>query len=268
MVALPEIQSRFYAAMMTDAESAEIALLDLLEEDPRRGRRRLAAYRRGIFGNLCNALATSYPLVVRIVGLVFFREAARRYILANPSRSGDLNDYGESFAAFLADYPHARDLPYLADVARLEWRLQALRDAIDSGPADLAVLAGIPAERYGDLRFELDPSSARMDSDWPLDAIWRVNRPRYAGAMQVDFSRGCRMLLRRERGAISVAALGAAEAVFLDALACATPLSQAARAALEEDEHFRFGEKLSEWLASGLLYRAALAPAGEQVDDQ
>ena len=57
----------------------------------------------------------------------FFGEAARQYIVGHPSLSGDLNDYGGEFAQFLAAYPHAADLPYLPDVARLEWAINNLR---------------------------------------------------------------------------------------------------------------------------------------------
>ena len=263
MYALPEIQSRFYAAMTADSGFAETAMLEVLAEDGRRGRRRLAAYRRGVFGNLCNALSASYPVVSRIVGLPFFRQAARHYILANPSRSGDLNDYGEDFAAFIGEYPHARDLPYLADVARLEWMLQATLHAADSGPADLSVLASTPAERYGDLLFELDPASARLDSVWPLDDIWRVNQAAYVGAMEVDFSRRSRVLLRRERGVVRLESLNAGEAAFLDALAGRMPLALAATTALREDPSLEFGARLRRWIGSGLLHMAVLETTAE-----
>lgn len=266
MYALPEIQSRFYDAMMADTGSAETAVLEMMEEDARRGQRRLAAYRRGIFGNLCNALVTSYPVVANIVGLPFFREAARLYILSNPSRSGDLNDYGEGFPAFIGDYPHARELPYLAEVARLDWLTQAVRNAPDRDPTDLSMLASIPAARYGDLLFELDPAHARLDSDWPLHDIWRVNQPGYAGAMEVDFARGSQVLLRREHGVVIVAPMDSAEAAFLDALANGIPLARAAAAALNEDAGFEFGARLQSWVAAGLLYKARLAAETEHVE--
>lgn len=256
MHALPEIQARFYAAIMAGAGGDDAAVLAVLEEDARRGRRRLAAYRRGIFGNLCNALAATYPVVARVVGLPFFREAARRYILVNPSMSGDLNEYGEGFAAFFETYPYAAELPYLADVARLEWLLQTTAQAADSGPADLSWLAGIPAERYGELVFELAPACARMDSVWPVDAIWRVNQDAHGEDMEVDFSQGSRVLLRRDQGRAAPEPLSAAEAAFIDALACGMPLAAAAASALQEEAGFDFGPRLQEWLASGLLHQA------------
>ncbi len=268
MHTLAEIQSRFYAAIMADASnaSAEAALLEVIDENERRGRRRLAAYRRGIFGNLCNALVTSYPVVSRIVGLPFFREAARNYILAYPSLSGDLNDYGEHFASFIADYPHAQELPYLADVASLEWLVQATLYSAEASPADLSALASTPPERYGDLLFELDPCRARLDSPWPLGDIWRVNQESHAGDMQVDFSQSSRILVRREQGTVKVQALSAAEAAFLDALNNQAPLAVSAALALEKDPGFDFGATLQHWIGTGLLRRATLPPTKESIE--
>lgn len=264
MPALPDIQSRFYAAIMADEyAAAENALLEVLDENSRRGRRRLAAYRRSIFGNLFNALATSYPVLVRIVGLSFFREAARNYILAHPSLSGDLNDYGEHFASFIAAYPYAQDMPYLGDVARLEWTVQALLNAAEAPPADISALASTPPERYGDLTFEPDPCCARLDSPWPLHEIWEVNQASHAGEMQVDFTQGSSILVRRRNGAVSVQGLSAAEAAFFDALGKQASLAHAAAAALEKAADFDFGGTLQQWIANGLLHRASLASSGE-----
>ena len=72
----------------------------------------IAAYRRNMLANLGNALAATYPVVNRLVGDAFFHEAARRYVHAHPSRSGDLNEYGGGFAAFLSNYPYAKELGY------------------------------------------------------------------------------------------------------------------------------------------------------------
>ena len=80
-----------------------------------------AVYRASVLSNFRAALAATYPVVRRLVGEAFFDEAARRFALANASRSGDLNEYGTEFPEFLAVYPHAASMAYLPDLARLEW---------------------------------------------------------------------------------------------------------------------------------------------------
>ena len=79
----------------------------------------------------------------------FFNAAVDAYVRACPSTSGDLNVYGDAFGEFLAGYPPAADLPYLPDVARLEWAVDEAGRAADrdgSPEGVLAALAGVPPE--------------------------------------------------------------------------------------------------------------------------
>src|SRR5215475_6693955 len=81
---------------------------------------RMDIYRRAIFANYRKALAATYPTVQRIVGDAIFSAAVDAYVRAHPSASGDLNDYGDTFAEFLAQLRPVAELPYVPDIARLE----------------------------------------------------------------------------------------------------------------------------------------------------
>ena len=168
----------------------------------------MAIYRRNLLGNLGNALAATYPVVQRLVGDAFFREAARQYILAHPSRSGDLNDYGVSFAAFLAGYPHAATLAYLPDVARLEWACHESYGAVDAAPFDLASLARVSAQDYPRIRFQLHPSVRLLHSEHPIAAIWEANQSGADGAPR-RMEGEDHVIVHRHQGAVTVAAVEA-----------------------------------------------------------
>jgi putative DNA-binding protein len=94
-----------------------------------------AVHRETMLASLAHALESIYPACLRIVGREFFRAMARRFAVEVPSTSPDLNDYGESFAEWLASFPPARELPYLPDVARLDWALHRARHAPPGAPA-------------------------------------------------------------------------------------------------------------------------------------
>ena len=138
-------------------------------------------YRRTVLANLGGALAAAYPVIRRLVGAAFFDEAAARYVRANPSRSGDLHEYGASFAAFLEVYDPARTLAYLPDVARLEWACHESHHAADAAPFDFAALRGVPAEALGEVRFALHPAAQLLRSSHPIGAIWEANQPQCDG---------------------------------------------------------------------------------------
>lgn len=257
MLALHEVQGRFFAAVMFGGESEE-RLLASLEEPAAEGRARIAVYRRSIFGNLVGALLATYPVLARIVGLPFFREAARAYVRVRPSTSGDLNEYGADFTDFIAAYPHGRELGFLADVARLEWLVQQTYYAADSPPTDLSILAACPPEDYGRLRLGLARAYARLDSPWPLADIWRVNAEGYQGDMAIDFSRDSRTLILRRAGLVQVEALSHGEASFIDSLADRRSLQDATGQALLADAAFDLGATLTRFVGAGVIRHAQL----------
>ncbi len=158
---------------------------------------RFEVYRASFDANLGQALRDTYPVVNRLVGEGFFGQVARAYLRAHPSRSGDLHEYGAEFASFLAVQDWGVDLPYLPDVARLEWLTHQAFHAADAEPLGLAALAGLPFESYSGLG--LLPSVRLMHSEFPVHRIWQVNQQSWAGdaAVRLDAG-GVRLAVSRE----------------------------------------------------------------------
>jgi len=190
----------------------------------------LEVYRRNVRANLVGALAAAHPVVRRLVGEAFFDEAARRYVLANASRSGDLHEYGGAFASFLEVYEPARKLAYLADIARLEWACHESYHAADALPFDLAALAQVAPESLGEVRFRLHPAARLMRSAHPIAAIWEANQPPADGT-PARIEGPDHVLVRREGLAVRVQRVDAAEWTLLAAFAAGAGL-EAASAAL------------------------------------
>ena len=183
MSALARFQAEFLAALFDPVELAASPGLE--------------AYRRNVFANLHDALASTYPVVRRLVGEPFFREAVRCCARAHPSTSGDLHEYGEDFAAFLATYPHANGLPYLADVARLEWAVHESFMAADAAGLDFTRLAQVDPECYPRLRLRLHPAVRMVGSEHPVLAIWDANQSDRDGTLEGGTG-AQRVLVRRD----------------------------------------------------------------------
>jgi hypothetical protein len=202
-----------------------------------------AVYRRNLFANLGGALEATYPVVLRLVGDAFFREAVRRYVLAHPSTSGDLNDYGGDFAAFLGAYEHARELHYLPDVARLEWACHESDQAADGAALDFAALARVDAAAQAAIRFQLHPAVRVVKSAYPVACIWHANQPGRDGTPDRGEGAEC-VLVRRERNVVLVESIEPATWTFVEALGRGLPLAEA-------------GEQLGESLPTALTTLAA-----------
>ncbi|HEY2628634.1 MAG TPA: DNA-binding domain-containing protein [Usitatibacter sp.] len=208
-------------------------------------------YRRNMLANLGNALEATFPVVLRLVGDDFFREAARQFIRAHPSTSGDLNEYGKEFARFLAGYFHARSLPYLEDVARLEWACQECEQAADGAPLDLASLASVPPDAYPRIRFALHPAVRIVNSPYAIEAIWNANQPGRDGTPDRDEGPDT-VVVSRDEGKARVTAIGGIEATFLQSLAGGATLEEAS-ALLGPTASGFLGEGLARLVREGVI---------------
>jgi hypothetical protein len=135
---------------------------------------RLAVYRNTFDTTLANALRLSYPAVRKLVGATFFEGAARVFAHERPPRASWLDLYGADFADFLATFTPAASLPYLPDVARLDWAVDRALHSPDVEPLDARAIAGVDPALHEHIRFTVDPSVSLLRTDYPADAIWRA----------------------------------------------------------------------------------------------
>lgn len=252
MPSLRELQSAFSDAVFSGGEQAEQFLSWCAGDRPERG---LQAYRNSVLANLAGAVRTTYPVLGRIVGPPFLNAAIRRYVLERPSTCGDLNAYGGDFADFLEGYEPATGLPYLPDVARLEWQVRWVGGLADAPLPDLSRLAATAPGEWGDLAFLIDPAHAILSSRWPLARIWEVNRSGYAGDFQVDFDAAQTVLIHRRPAGIAVECLSVGEAAFVQGLGQCASLVDAAGQAMRH-VGFDLQSALQRFISNGLIRQA------------
>ncbi|MDR3413641.1 MAG: DNA-binding domain-containing protein [Formivibrio sp.] len=132
----------------------------------------LSAYRNNVRENRVTSLASSYPTVCALVGNEFFEATARVYCERNPSASANLHEDGEPFPAFLASFPPVSDLPYLPDVARLDWALHRSHYAPDVAALPGEALASLPLADFANATPVLHPAMTLVQSwEWPIGSI-------------------------------------------------------------------------------------------------
>lgn len=166
-----DIQRAFVGAVL-DAEAAVPA--PLARKDGGAPSRRFGVYRNNVYASLIEVLSGRFPVVARLVGDEFFSVMARFYVERDPPRSAVLIRYGMGFPEFVASFAPAAAVPYLANVASLEWAWHAAYHAPDAAPLPLAELAGGIDHAEGAV-LTLHPSLSVVSSYYPIVSIFELN---------------------------------------------------------------------------------------------
>ena len=251
MPELLAVQSDFAAALRDAGRTAQAGRW--LAGDAGHVDRRVAIYRANMVAAADKALSAAYPVIRQVVDDEFFHGLAREHQRATPSASGDLNEFGAGFAEFVAGFEHTRSLPYLRDLARLEWAAHRAYGAADAPAWDAAVLGAVEPGAQSGIRFEWSPGLAVIDSAWPIVRIWTIHQPGYAGEFSVDWDRSETALVARDGFAVTVDECGDADAAFLAASLAGACLGDAAAATLQQHAEFDLGALLGRALAARLI---------------
>ena len=252
MLALPDTQRLFFAALLDRERSA--AVLPLLRQGRGPGAaQRLQIYRNNLFESLGDVLRAVFPVLAQLVGEDFFRQLARRFIVAHPLRSAHLHGFGRELPAWLST--KVADWPYLADVAALEWAWHEVYHEADGAPLQPQHLAPVPAARHLGLRLALVPAARLVASPYPVLRIWQAHQGEAdpAATLSLDDDGGVRLLVLRRSLETEFVLLAEAEHIWLAELASGSTLAEATLAALHHDAGFDLAATLARHLSLGSL---------------
>jgi hypothetical protein len=244
---LLEIQSDFAAALRDRDATSRTGRW--LAGDATCVEQRVAIYRANMVASADKALSAAYPVARQVVGAEFFHGLARVYRHETPSTSGDLTDFGAEFPAFLAGFEHTQSLPYLPDLARLEWAVHRAYGAADALPWDAGALAAVDPGRHEAIRFDWSAGTAVIDSRFPIARIWTIHQAGHDGEFAVDWNEPQCALVARDGFVVDVSVLAPGDAAFMTASLAGSALGEAAADALQVDSGFDLGKLLARSIA-------------------
>ena len=223
-----------------------------------------AVYRNTVLKSCIDALQLNYPAVARLVGEDRFRAAAAVYARSNPPRQPMLHDYGHDFAVFLARFDPAHDLPWLANVARLDRLWTESHLAQDEAPVAAASVACLAPANLAHLALLPHPAARWAWFDHhPVVTLWQRNRnsatpPIAAPEVPPEGGeRGEGVLITRPLGHVEWTALHQSGCAFLDAFRRGSTLEGAAAAAMAVDPQVDLADLMAKTLAAGALIHPA-----------
>ncbi|MBV1775342.1 putative DNA-binding domain-containing protein [Burkholderiaceae bacterium DAT-1] len=210
----------------------------------------IAVYANNTIMNRKSAMVEIFPTVRELVGEDFFEGLTSIFARHTPCTTGNLNLYHPTFGDFIVTFEHTQDLPYLADVARLDWAMQAAYYAADAAPIDPATLA--QASDPETLRLHFHPSLALLASPYPVGTIWLAHHR--GGEFPDTLDQPEHIMLWRDQGnRIQLRIMDAALFEFAGRLQAGMTLGEALDWEMLEVMGPRLQKVLAAWVGDGVL---------------
>jgi len=219
--------------------------------------RRFAVYRNNVAVGLIRALETRFPAVADLVGEDFFRAMARDFAFRHPPASPLLMTFGDEFPAFIAGFGPVREMPYLADVARVEVAFSRAYHAADEARLGPEAFASLPPDTLETARIVLHPAVAVVRSQHPIGTIFAMARGWTDAGPIAEWSSEA-VCIDRPGLDVVVRRLPSGSAPFLERLAMGDTLGDAATAA-SRDPAFDLSAVLAHLIGSGLASRIEIS---------
>ena len=138
--------------------------------------KRFNVYRNNIMVSLTEAIVDTYPVVSQLVGEEFATAMARVYVGDNLPSSPVLLEYGEGYGDFIAGFEPAQGLPFLADIAKLEWAWIRSYHAKDEMPLTIEALGEIAQDELLKTGLVLCQNVQLLQSNYPIASIWAAHQ--------------------------------------------------------------------------------------------
>ena len=223
------------------------------------GPQRMAVYAGGYLSRMQSALEEVFEATHHVLGERAFHEIAEGYARRFPSQDYNLSFAGRHLPEYLKTGKCAEELPFLSDLAHLEWRVCEAFHAFDQAPMNPAQLASIAPDAYDRLQLFFQPSVGVVESAWPILDIWQARKvPREAVNINL-VDRPQRVLIYRRDVQVLCEPVTASQCVLLQGLLQGRTLGEACELLANQEEAQSLTQWFAYWMSLGLIIRCELA---------
>jgi len=134
---------------------------------------RLNIYRNNVLGNFESVLSSIFIVTKKILGEKKFTKLVLEYSEKFPSKTGNLDDFGNFFPQFIGKVEGL----YLKDLAQLELLYHHSYFAAETKEKfNIEKFKKLPPEKFFDLTFKVDSSCVLFATKFPIFSIWQNSK--------------------------------------------------------------------------------------------
>ena len=248
---LEKLQSNFFSYLAsTEKKSEDWHQVFNCEEKIER----LSVYQNNYFASLNEVLTDIFPSIVKLVGEDFFKALAQKYWQAQPPSSSVLLTTAESFPSFLQEEPTLQTLPYIADIARLDYFYNQTYYAHEQEAVTAETLSEIPPTELAEHQLELQRSLIIFESKFAIFDVWQwhssndensANNTSGSEQEHISYDEQQTVLLFQHQNTVEIFNIDPAFQKFLVTLQSGASLNEALHSAVEVDCEFNATEAVS-----------------------
>lgn len=216
---LETIQKDFIDALFggdKDAAAAHVIGDQILS-----AKERFGIYRGSVHGILKQALGLTFPVCKQIVGDTFFDRMCGLFIDQYPPKTSFFAHYGDEFYHFLMQFEPVNDLPYLPDVARLEWGRHAVWHEKAHEHVDFSGLAELTETEQAHVVFKLAKTLHLLQSNFRIDDIWFAHQQESDLKLEeINLNEAVKLFIWKDKDMIKISlmSLNEEDSIFWDFL--------------------------------------------------
>ncbi|TVZ38280.1 putative DNA-binding protein [Alteromonadaceae bacterium 2753L.S.0a.02] len=172
-MAIKEIQRAFRKMVFSHQAPFELET-ELVPYSREELEERLSIYRNNVYYGLIDALKETFTSVANMVGEDFFNAMTKVYIEQYPPKHTAMVLLGEEFPRFIASFEPVQKLPYLSDLARLDWARHCAYHAAEATPLKPEAFALIADQHLARAHFSFHPSKQLLRSEFAIFSLWEL----------------------------------------------------------------------------------------------
>jgi hypothetical protein len=246
---LRTIQNNFAEALLR--KTLANSDCDIFSGDASISEGRLRFYRGNIRAIWGQTLTNTYPVIRTLVGDDFFEILSSAYGREFPSQSGDLNQFGMEFSAFLDGFEQASDYPYFSAVAALEWQLHTAYYADDDTELSLPQFLAEAGESAQESQLRLHNACTLYKAPYASVAIWLAHQDEERPTLDMEINCPSFALITRSAWRVEMLPLDESGYQALSSLSKGMSLGDALEVAMQINSYFNVSTQLQAWFQRG-----------------
>ena len=197
------LQGDFIEAIFGGEKSPAIS--HVMGDDTLTAEQRLGIYKGSVHGILTQALGTIFPVCKALVGDDFFDNMCDLFINKYPPKTTYFAEYGGDLPAFLKSFEHVKDIPYLVDMARLEWARQTVWHANSAKASDFSALSKLNEEQQSKVVFQLAENMHLIESEFRIDVLWFAHQPDTDIKLEdIEINQAVKLIVRKDQDTLKI----------------------------------------------------------------